>query len=296
LTFVLDQVTQRLQQVVLLPELRRALQDMVAYDQGRLMRNPQWGMVIPTVQRVLGGAEEHVAPFAAAWSLMYAAIVRLDHLQDGDPAENALPTIDRPSAQYNLVFSYYVLGTSLLDMLSPDYVPVHRILRLRRFWTDMLLRMASGQQRDLTACEDDCESLSLDYYQQLAQAKTGATFALAFGGTALLLTDDTRTIDVLTLVGEIYGTLLQYSDDLHDATAQPNATVTLPKVLAMVRPAHVSELTGHTSIAFGAYLYHSYYEQVVRMLAELPAGVQQGILELFDKTFLVRRNAVRDEA
>jgi geranylgeranyl pyrophosphate synthase len=94
-------------------------------------------------------------------------------------------------------------------LLSPDHIPANRILRLRELWTETMLRMASGQQRDLTASGDACDS-PLDTYQQLAQAKTGATFALAFGGTAILLTDETRTIDALILIGEIYGTLLQY--------------------------------------------------------------------------------------
>jgi hypothetical protein len=224
---------------------------------------------------------------------MYAVIVRLDHLQDGDPVDDPLPA-NAPSVQYNLVFSYYVLATGLLDMLSPDQVPVHRILRLRQFWTDTMLRMASGQQRDLTACSNDGKESALDYYQQLAQAKTGATFALAFGGTAILLTDDPRIIDALTLIGEIYGTLLQYSDDLLDATAQPNPTLTLPEAMMMVRPAHASDLTGHTPTAFGVYLYHAYHGQVLQALMGLPANVQQGILDMFASTFASQLDGARD--
>src|SRR5262245_1091664 len=195
--------SRRLEQIMLLPELQQALQRMAAYDQ-ECAANSHWGTVIPAVQRILGGEPESIAPFAAAWSLMYAATIRLDHLQDGDLVDDPLP-VDRPSAQYNLVLSYYVLATGLLDMLSAEVIPAQRILRLRQFWTDTMLRMAGGQQRDLTARGADREDSPLDYYQQLAQAKTGATFALAFGGTALLLTDDTQTIDALTLIGEIYG-------------------------------------------------------------------------------------------
>ena len=57
--------------------------------------------------------------------------------------------------------------------------------------------MAGGQQRDLTTCNADCADSPLDYYGQLAQAKTGATFALAFGGAAILLSDDDRVIEAL---------------------------------------------------------------------------------------------------
>lgn len=277
-----------------MPELRRALEHMAAYDEDRKARNPQWGSVIPALQRILGGAPEQIAPFGAAWSLMYAAIVRLDHLQDGDPVDDPLPTADRPNAQYNLLFSYYLLATSLLDLLSPEHVPVERILRLRQFWTDMMLRMAGGQQRDLSAPGAECADSPLEYYQQLVQAKTGATFALAFGGTARLLSDDIRLIDTLTLIGEIYGTLLQYSDDLWDAAGQPNRTLTLPAALIMAHPADVSDLTGDTPATFGGYLYHVHHERVVQVLAGLPANVQQGVLDLFATTFVPQPDGARD--
>ncbi len=280
---VLESINYRLQHVALLPELQGALEHMAAYDQHRATASV-WGRVIPTLQQILGGEPESIAPFAAAWLLMYAATVRLDHLQDGDPVDDPLP-VNRPSAQYNLVLSYYVLATGLLDMLSPESIPAQRILRLRQFWTDMMLRMAGGQQRDLIAHNTSCSDAPLDYYQQLAQAKTGAAFALAFGGTAILLSDDNRLVETLTVIGELYGTLLQYSDDLLDAAAQPNQTLTLPDALGLARPANVSDQTGHTPTAFGAYLYSVYYDQAARVLVGLPANVQTGILDMFAQTF-----------
>ena len=50
-------------------------------------------------------------------------------------------------------------------------------------------------------------------------------------GLATLLTDDLTLVDALTQVGEIYGTLVQYADDLRDAVDQPNAALTLPELL-----------------------------------------------------------------
>jgi hypothetical protein len=282
-------VTQRLQAIGVLPELQRALEHMAAYDDGRIVRNRQWGTVIPTVQRILAGSAEAITPFTIAWNLMYAALIRLDHLQDGDPVDNPPPTVDRPSAQYNLLFGYYILAEGLLDLLSPDHIPIHRILRLRRMWTDAMLRMASGQQRDLICGDDQRASATLDDYQQLVQAKTGATFALAFGGTAALLTDSMEIIDALTLVGELYGTLLQYGDDLHDVE-QPNVTLTLPTMLHMVQPSHLSEATGHTRAAFWACVYDIYHQQVVETLKGLSDEIQQGILTLFAETFGQRQS------
>jgi hypothetical protein len=279
----LESINYRLQHVALLPELQGALQHMATYDQHRAAAS-LWGKVIPKLQHILGGESESIAPFAAAWLLMYAATIRLDHLQDDDPVDDPLP-VNRPSAQYNLVLTYYVLATGLLDMLSAESIPVQRILRLRQFWTDMMLRMAGGQQRDLIAHNTSCSDAPLDYYQQLAQAKTGAVFALAFGGTAILLSDDERLIETLTMIGELYGTLLQYSDDLLDAAAQPNPTLTLPEALTLAHPVHVSDKTGHTPAAFGAYLYSVYYDQAAWVLAHMPTNVQTGILDMFVQTF-----------
>jgi hypothetical protein len=286
----------RLQPVALVPEFESALRRLAEHDDSRPSQNPQWGLVIPTIQRLLGGTDEAIAPFLAAWSLMYAVIVRLDHLQDGDLVDDPLPTANRPEAQYNLIFGYYVLATGVLDLLSPDQVPAERILRLRRLWTDMLLRMAGGQQRDLIARDAVGIEQPLDYYQQIAQAKTGATFALAFGGTAALLTDDPRTIDALTLIGEIYGTLLQYRDDLLDALTQPNPTLTLPEALTTARPVHLADRTGHTPAAFWAYLYRVYHEQVGQALVGLPAELQQGLRDLFARTFELNQDRARDAA
>jgi hypothetical protein len=57
----------------------------------------------------------------------------------------------------------------------------------------------------------------------------------------------------------------------------------------------VSDLTGHTPTAFGAYLYRVYREHVVQVLANLPAYVQQDILELFARTFEPQQGGTGDE-
>ena len=80
-------------------------------------QNHHWLWVIPTLQLVLHGESQQITPFRMAWGFMYAVTVRLDHLQDHDPVVDPLPT-DQPNAQYNLIFAYYVLATSLLDDLA----------------------------------------------------------------------------------------------------------------------------------------------------------------------------------
>jgi hypothetical protein len=145
--------------------------------------------------------------------------------------------------------------------------------------------MAGGQQRDLVIHGCEYNDAPLEMYQQLAQAKTGAMFALAFGGTAMLLTDDIQIINILIAVGEIYGTLLQYSDDLRDVATQPNLTLTLPQALCLTQPFYKSTSTSHTPEAFWSYVYHAYYAQASQILSQLPTAMQQSILALFDRTF-----------
>jgi hypothetical protein len=93
-----------------------------------------------------------------------------------------------------------------------------------------------------------------------------------------------QLIDILIVVGEIYGTLLQCSDDLLDRDSQPNTTLTLYRALVMAYPSHISDAAIHTPQAFGDHLYRAYREQVGQLLAHFP-DVQQGILNLFTVMF-----------
>jgi hypothetical protein len=295
---LLEHLSHRLQDSALLPELQGALSQLVTYDKEQ-PTDAAWSGVIPTLQRILGDTAGHTEPFAAAWWLMYAASSRLDHLQDGDPvidpAHDPLFAVEQLNARYQLAFSYYVLAESMLDLLSPDEIPMHRILQVRRLWADAMLRVFSGQYRDLITPRNKQPDISLQSYQELAQAKTGAAFALAFGGIAMLLTDELQIIDTLRLVGEVYGMLLQCGDDISDEATQPNATLTLPTVLASIRPVHISDATGHTSKAFWPYLYGLYHQQVLEVLIDLPPDVQHGILELFVKTFDSEQDGIGTE-
>ncbi|MEM8533460.1 MAG: polyprenyl synthetase family protein [Chloroflexota bacterium] len=278
-------ISQRLQNIGVLPELKYAFDQMTTYDQMRATKQSHWSLVIPTLRQLLGGNNTMIEPFVAAWLIMYAYLIRLDHLQDGDPTEDPLPTANQPNAQYNLVFSYYVLADSILDELSPEQIPVIRILRLRRLWSDMMLQVASGQQRDLTASKAAYQGDSLEYYEQIVQAKAGAAFALAFGGTAMLLTDDMQLVNTLTVVGNIYGMLLQYSDDLLDSSEQNNATLTLSEALRMAHPTGISKTTSHTPETFWSYVYANYHAHVQELVKHLPVDLQQGLLQMFEQTF-----------
>lgn len=275
-------VADRLTTVPLLPELQHLLQQLIAADQHWSTNRWQWHWIIPAVQTALGEPTRVIAPFVAAWTLMYAAIVRLDHLQDADPTEDAVTLPDSTAARYNLLLAYYVLAASLLDDLELLAIPPQRIHRVQRLWSDLMLLTASGQQRDLTPLAG-MQDAELPAYQELARAKTGSTFALAFGGTATLLTDDPDIITACLAVGTLFGELVQYYDDVLDAARQPSTARTLPNHLDRAYPELATH--GKTPHAFWAYIYPTYRAHAAQLLANLPPALRTGLLALFATAF-----------
>ena len=274
-------LSKRLTQIPLRPEFAEQLTQLVHADVEQLRQHPPIVAMFATLSAALPSAEHVTTTFQEAWTLMYAAIGRLDALQDGDPISTP-PQVATTGAHYNLVFASYVLAVGLLDELATQ-VPDHCLRRLQRLWNDCMLRMADGQQHDLASGTVPLSFESLAVYQQIAQAKTGATYALAFGGLAILCTDDAALVDALTQVGEIYGTLVQYADDLRDAVDQPNAALTLPELLPFIP--HAFDLSpAQLAAAFWSYLYSSYLAAALDALAAFPA-VRDATSTLFAAVF-----------
>lgn len=266
----------------LLPELETALEQVLAHDVARVDQNRQWSAVVPALLKLLGVDQTHALPFATAWCLMYGAISRLDHLQDGDEDATTVLTADLPTAAlYNLALGHYVFAASLLDRLSLAHFTPARLRRLRSLWSEQMLRMASGQQRDLLAHHRGTR-VGLESYQELAQYKTGATFALAFAGGAALATDDESTIDALFVAGEIYGLLLQCCDDLADIELRPDAAGTLGSAL---QASTMGAASPASADAFLAHVYRSCWSHLTEALAPLPETLKAGVFDIFRQTF-----------
>jgi hypothetical protein len=271
----------RLAGLGLRPAFAVALSHLLAVDVSCLAQHPPVVATFATLAAVLQTPDAVLSPFRTAWTLMYATIGRLDSLQDGDPIV-APPQVPSIGAHYNLVFASYILATSLLDDLVEE-VPAARLLRLQRWWSDCMLRMADGQQHDLESGAEPRSFDALAVYQQIAQAKTGATYALAFGGLAMLLTEDDELVASLTQVGEIFGTLVQYADDLRDAASQPNPALTLPELLPFL-PLDTPHQLDHIASAFWSYLYPTYLQAAVGALSRYPS-VHGQIAAMFAEVF-----------
>lgn len=277
-------VTARLEESVVLPELHQALVELTRLDAARLAQGRHWSWLIPSLQHLLGGAAVDTLPFLTAWCLLHLATVRLDHLQDGDPGD--LPLLPGGArVQIQLALSAYALATSLLDALDPTVVPPRRLLQLHRLWSSLLLRTASGQQRDLTLPASATAEDTLVAYQELAQAKSGAMFALAFAGTATLLSDDAAVIDRYCAVGELFGTLVQYSDDVLDQATQLEDAATLPAALRAAAHAQGTHAGADHGQAFWAYLYPSYLAALADLTAAATPAERSGLRALFATAF-----------
>lgn len=264
------------------PDFVAALSQLVAVDVSHLEQHPPVVAMFATLAAALQAPATILTPFRDAWTLMYATIGRLDSLQDGDPIATP-PQVTSIGAHYNLVFASYIQAVSLLDDLAEE-VPAARLLRLQRWWNDCMLRMADGQQHDLESGAEIRSFDSLAVYQQIAQAKTGTTYALAFGGLAMLLTDDDELLAGLTQVGEIYGTLVQYEDDLRDAVSQPNSALTLPELLHFL-PLDTPHQPEQIAAAFWSYLYPIYRQAAIGALSRYPSLHSQ-IAAMFAEVFV----------
>ncbi len=250
---------------------------------------PIWIETISNITTSLKAQPQAIAPFLDAWRALYTVTLCLDHLQDGDDLGDPWLEGLAPGLQYHLAFSLYIAAQHALVTLDAQIIPASRIGRLQRFWAESMAQLASGQFRDLTLTRTTLQApgaAPLDIYEQLAAQKTGTTFALAFGGAALLATDDEAQIAALITAGTIYGMLLQYRDDLFDSVDQehqPDA-MTLSRALLAAHPALAAHGPGAVH-AFWDSIYSSYSQALEGVLAPLPMETQEVYTRLLHGSF-----------
>lgn len=269
-------------------ELRTALGTLLSSTSASAPQ-PLWPDMIASIAETLHTPRSAIAPFLAAWSALYTVTLYLDHLQDADPLGDPRLEVLPPAIQYHLAFSTYITAQHALAALDPQAIPALRIVRLQRFWAASVAQIASGQYRDLTQTLAAIQAQGrapLDAYEQIAAQKTGATFALAFGGAAILATDDEAVIAAVTNAGTIYGMLLQYRDDLSDAEAQEgqHAATTLSRALLAAHPT----LTTHgpdAVAAFWAAITAAYAEALAAILAPLSTETRTVYANLLQRSF-----------
>lgn len=269
-------------------ELQLALDRLLQESEG-VAPNPIWLDAIARVGSSLDADPQSVAPFLEAWRVLYSLTLYLDHLQDDDSLDVPWFEALAPPLQYQLAFSLYIAAQHALTRLDLQAVPAARIVRLQRFWAESVARLANGQYQDLTFNAQQPSggnSSPLMQYEQLSAQKTGASFALAFGGIAILATDDEASIAALATAGTIYGMLVQYHDDLHDAVDQEHQPTapTLSRALLAAHP-DIAVLGRGGVHAFWATIYASYGQALEHVLAPLPVETRAAFAELVQQSF-----------
>src|SRR3989449_5073210 len=198
------------------------------------------------VFEALAGEPERVLPAAAAIELLHNFTLIHDDIEDQDPARHHRPTV------------WSVWGVPQAINAGDGMFAVSRLAvqRLRGFPSERVLAFAGLVDR---ACVQVCEGQFLDIsfetrtdvtterYRAMAAKKTGALFAAAAEGAAVLATDDPSVRGSLARFGDAFGQAFQAHDDLLGIWASAERTgkvemndltkrkKTLPVVLAFER-------------------------------------------------------------
>ena len=157
-----------------------------------------------------GGDPLWADDLAAAWHLFYAGASLMDKVEDQDTFQE--PWASRgPGVAVNAASGLFFTASLVLNNLysHPD-TQISAQAAIDCFQRHFLL-MCSGQHRDLTQPEP-----TLKQYWEIAEAKSGAFFALACQAGARLATDDSQRLDDFNQFGVHLGVLIQVLDDLED--------------------------------------------------------------------------------
>lgn len=224
--------------------------------------------------------------FLDAWRTLYSATLILDHLQDDDFISDVwFAALSRP-LQYHLAFGAYVAAEEALFALISTGGSDVRWLHLQRVWRDSIAQLAAGQYADLTQrVQSAASNAVLDRYETIARQKTGASFALAFGGMAILGGTAAAQVTAAINVGLLFGMLLQYSDDLHDAQDQElqPATLTLQRALGELIAPEGAPAPAPTVI--WAAIYAETVRSLETLMEPLPEAAQQVVWELLTSIY-----------
>lgn len=157
-----------------------------------------------------GGPSQPAEILSAAWVLFYQAAHLMDSVQDGDLPQ--LPGVEYTAGELlsiasGLYFSANLLLAELLELPGSE-------LAARQISQDFYRRflvMSSGQHADLLAPQP-----ALAEFWRLAEAKSGAFFALACTGGARLAGASAERLRACEDFGLHLGVIIQVADDLSE--------------------------------------------------------------------------------
>ena len=205
------------------------------------------------VFEAMTGDAQQALPAAAAIELLHNFTLIHDDIEDQDPARHHQPTVwsvwGVPQA-INAGDGMFAVSRLAVQRLRG--LPPARVLAFAGLLDSACVRVCEGQFLDIAF--ETRTDVTPDRYRAMAAKKTGALFAAAAEGAAILATDDAAVREALARFGEAFGEAFQAHDDLLGIWASTERTgkvemndltkrkKTLPVVLAFDRaPAKVRE-------------------------------------------------------
>ena len=192
------------------PEARSPLHPLYRYalfSGGKRVRP----LLVISLGELLSASQERVLPWAAAVEMVHTASLVHDDLPllDNDDLRRGKPTLHKafsPGLALLAGDGLVSLGAEVLQEASYSTSLKLRLTQLLlRSWGDQ--GIAGGQSMELLPDSDPLDLFAM---------KTGALFAAALEGTALILGFTPKRVKLFASLGEELGLVFQLQDDLQD--------------------------------------------------------------------------------
>lgn len=168
-----------------------------------------------------GGRGPDSRPVSAAWMLLYASAHLFDSVQDGDPPDEWWSGLGNGPA-INVACGLLTSAWAVLGRVECGWIDA-----VRTDFAHTVLQMGSGQHLDLTSSR-----LSLERAWSVAEAKSGAFFALACRSGARVAGAPTDQVRHYGAYGMNLGLMLQVADDVDDLSSPWDPTTSPPLPVA----------------------------------------------------------------
>src|SRR2546423_2071924 len=165
------------------------------------------------VYEAITGDPSAALPAAAAIELLHNFTLIHDDIEDQDPARHHRPTVwsvwGVPQA-INAGDGMFAVSRLAVQRLRG--FPAERVLEFAKLVDDACVRVCEGQFLDISF--ETRTDVTTERYRAMAAKKTGALFAAAAQGAALLATDDPKVREALARFGDAFGQAFQAYDDV----------------------------------------------------------------------------------
>lgn len=226
---------------------------MMLYHLGLGSEQPGTGkrlrpLLLTLLHEALAGEVAPALPAAAAIELLHNFTLIHDDIEDQDPTRRHRPTVwsvwGVPQA-INAGDGMFATSRLAIHRLSAHGIPSERVLEFARLLDEACVRICEGQFLDISF--ETRTDVTAEHYRAMVDKKTGALFAAAAEGAAVIAGDDPDVRAALVRFGADFGQAFQAHDDLLGIWASSDRTgkvemndiakrkKTLPVVLAFER-------------------------------------------------------------